>query len=533
MANEINMENVVEVKLESGIVGAMLQNEEVLSTATSLNQRDFSSPQIGDIFSALVEIYKQTNSLPTVDDVIDYLADLHGDTPAGRRALSAEKTILKKISDDSNNTISDWGVLSSQKKIRELAARKRWQAASDAIAKGADPIGVAEKLNEKFSRLTKDPEKEITRQSVEGMKKLADDYKNVMGGIPFGIEALDRQQNIFFSPGTLTVLMAASNVGKSFFCSHMNAYCLKNKLGVLYITLEMSKGAVGMRIMSNITGIPLTNHPDTPDKLAAGFELCYNNTPGGFSDGLTFEYPPKFAKSDDIQGDIELYKREFGKLPDLVIIDGISDMALQGEESGFEGYGRVAGELNGLAKKYSLPILTTTQANREAMKDKSEVIGLEKIGESIQIAQRADTVISLSPKKGSTNRVFLHIAKARHGRKDETFEIKQDLRRGKFCMTSKSVKDSDGNVYEEPNTGFEGADDLDDTDIAAATPVTEVAPIDLTISPSILEKRKERERKALREEEVEEEKVEEQEVEGQELTPRERTLKALNGGRNE
>ena len=534
MANEIHMENAATVKLESEIVGAMLRSDEVIAASKDLHQKDFTSPPIGHIFSAAVEIYKQTESRPTEDDIIDFLANKYGDSPEGRRALSASRPILKAILGDTKETVSNWGVVEAQRKIRELVGRKGCEDVAKAISFGADPIEAILSQAEKFSRLTKDPEKEITKQSVDGMKKLADDYKNVMGGIPFGIEALDRQNNIFFSPGTLTVLMAASNVGKSFFCSHMNAYCLKNKLGVLYITLEMSKGAVGMRIMSNITGIPLTNHPDTPDKLVAGYEKCYNRTPGGFSDGLTFEYPPKFATSQDIQGDIELYKREFGKLPDLVIIDGISDMALYREESGFEGYGRVAGELNGLAKKYSLPILTTTQANREAMKDKSEVIGLEKIGESIQIAQRADTVISLSPKKGSNNRVFLHIAKARHGRKDETFEIKQDLRRGKFCVTSKSVKDSDGNVYEEPNTGFEGADDLDDTDITAATPVTEVAPIDLTISPSVLEKRKERDSKSLREKASEEaEKVEEEKVEEPELTPRERTLQALNGGRNE
>ena len=491
MTNEINMENVVEVKLELEIVGAMLQSEEVLSTATSLHQRDFSSPQIGDIFSALVEIYKQTNSLPTVDDITDYLADHHGDTPTGRRALSADRMILKKISDNSNDTVSDWGVLSSQKKIRELVARKRWQAASDAIAKGADPIGVAEKLNEKFSRLNKDPEKKLVSQNLVGMKELAERSKQVMGGIPFGIEALDKQNNISLGAGTLTVLMAASNVGKSFFCVHINSYCLRNKLGVLYVTLEMGAESVAMRIMSNITGIPLSNHPDTPDKLLEGYRKCFEALDGGFSDCATSEYPPKLATSLDIQSDIELYRDQYKKLPDLVIIDGISDMGLHNGENAFEGYGRVAGELCGIAKKYRLPILTTAQANREAMKDNSEVIGLEKIGESIQIAQRADTVLSLGPKKGSESRVLLHIAKARFGRKDETFIVKQDLRHGNFCVSSESVKGNkpvEGSAPSRPKK-FIGADDDDDE-----SPLTQEDINNMITSPAKLRNRGEREK---------------------------------------
>ena len=79
-----------------------------------------------------------------------------------------------------------------------------------------------------------------------------------------------------------------------------------------------------------------------------------------------------------------------------------------------------------------IPIWTASQANKDS--SKSDVVGLENLGESYGKAQVADVVLSISrkPMEKSTGGGRIFVAKNRAGRDGLLFPISIDTARSKF-----------------------------------------------------------------------------------------------------
>ena len=91
-------------------------------------------------------------------------------------------------------------------------------------------------------------------------------------------------------------------------------------------------------------------------------------------------------------------------------------------------------ELRNLSGELQVPVWTASQANKDG--SKSEVVGLENLGESYGKAQVADVVLSISrkpmEKSEGTGRIF--VAKNRAGRDGLLFPINIDTARSKFTI---------------------------------------------------------------------------------------------------
>ena len=80
-------------------------------------------------------------------------------------------------------------------------------------------------------------------------------------------------------------------------------------------------------------------------------------------------------------------------------------------------------EIRNLAMELNIPIWTASQSNKEGAK--SEIVGLENMGESYAKAQVADVVVSLSrkPEEKASGGGRLFVAKNRAGRDGMLFPI--------------------------------------------------------------------------------------------------------------
>ena len=89
-------------------------------------------------------------------------------------------------------------------------------------------------------------------------------------------------------------------------------------------------------------------------------------------------------------------------------------------------------ELRNLAMELKIPIWTASQANKDS--SKSDIVGLENLGESYGKAQVADVVLSISrkPMEKSTGGGRIFVAKNRAGRDGLLFPISIDTARSKF-----------------------------------------------------------------------------------------------------
>ena len=424
--NEMEVANFIDPKKTHAVIAGMLSDTVSLEIARGLTDRDFSSGRDYTLFASILSIYDKIKVLPKKEDILDYLEKFYPGDESGAANVRATERVLESILAEKPDLSPEMWRENTKDIVLEIKQDMKLYALVLARSRGTPLSKVYDIFRNGMDPLVRDPSKrlkDISEEIDEGLEKASE----LVDGLGFGIAKLD-ESGIKLSPGTLTVLLAASNVGKSWFCSHMFCHGMFNEARVLYITLEMSKYSAMQRVASTIT----KKSPKTDYKqLIAEYHQARKEN--DFSVSSIVEYSPNSAFSSDIRSSIEAYRMSFDKVPDLVIVDGISDMHLSADKA-YGELGQIAGDFCGFAKEYNCAFLTTAQANRQGYGDKAETLGAGQIGDSIKIFQRADTVLSLAPKAGTTNQVILYIAKARHGERDKSFGITQNLGTGQFCV---------------------------------------------------------------------------------------------------
>ena len=434
--SELELANFISPKKCRAVIAGMLCDKLAIEIARELSKKHFTHGSDYSLFSSIQAIYDKAKVIPTADDILEHLEWIHKDDEAGDRKFRADKRVLDSILAEKKNLTPEIVRENTKDIVLEIKQDYECYALLQARTEGIPTRQVYDKFRHNMDLLVRDPSKKLVDVSEE-MGEALERASKFIDGITFGIQELDDQENISLSPGTLTVLLAASNIGKSWFCSHIFCHAMRNKSGVLYITLEMSKDAAMQRVASTISAeSPKMDHK----KLAEKYEKKRKVAMNGFAKCAVDEYSPNSAMSSDIRASIEAYKSSFDRVPELVIVDGISDMYLSADKA-YGELGQIAGDFCGFAKEYGCAFLTTAQANRTGYGDKAETLSAGHMGDSIKIFQRADTVLSLAPKVGSNNEVILFIAKARHGQRGRSFEITQNLGTGQFCVGTGTLRE--------------------------------------------------------------------------------------------
>lgn len=292
---------------------------------------------------------------------------------------------------------------------------------------------------------------------------------------PTRIYALDAILRGFYRK-ELLIAMAPLNVGKSWFMMHSAVSALMSGKHVLYFTLEMSRERALQRILQNISA---TVKPRSNDELERDIKiwdeqwankedhkarslLDTNKVAKSLSALKRFggqlsvkEYSSGVATSRDIERDIELFDVTFGKLPDLVLVDGLMDINFSGigdKEKARFGLAQLAKDLRRMAKDYNCAMVATHQANRDSMN--AELVGVEHTGESFAIMQIADTGISFNQTKAENQlgKMRLNVMRARGSQKFAIIDMWQNLDTAQFCMASKLDNSPAKTATQNPGT---------------------------------------------------------------------------------
>jgi len=151
------------------------------------------------------------------------------------------------------------------------------------------------------------------------------------------------------------------------------------------------------------------------------------------------EYPTGSASVLTIRNHIEKLTLK-GIKPSIVVIDYADVMkSTRAYDSLRHELKLIYTELRNLAVELNIPVWTASQANRDS--SKSEVVGLENLGEAYGKAQVADVVLSISrkPMEKSTGGGRIFVAKNRAGRDGLLFPINIDTARSKFEILDESA----------------------------------------------------------------------------------------------
>lgn len=225
-------------------------------------------------------------------------------------------------------------------------------------------------------------------------------------------------------PGELGVVVGPGGSGKSWLLQHISLSAVQAGFSVLYVTLELMETYVAIRhdvLLTNIPSMHMSTHLDAVKskyaEMTGKFEIKWyaENT-------LTINGLRAFIDKSIL----------LGNKPDMVILDYADLMELGGNERDRtdQRLRVLYQQLRGLAGEYMIPLWTASQSTRDSYGE--DVIGADKISESIGKHHTADFMISLTRKDSDkvANTAKIHIVKNRLGRDGMTFVATMDTNKG-------------------------------------------------------------------------------------------------------
>jgi replicative DNA helicase len=245
---------------------------------------------------------------------------------------------------------------------------------------------------------------------------------------PTGLDRIDAPDILRggLGRGELGVVAANTGVGKSHFLVAMGCSAMRAGKNVIHYTFELSEHDTGKRYDSNLCDIPSNEIIDRKNEVIDKYKSME------LGKLIIKEYPTGSASVMTLRNHIEKLTLK-GFKPSLVTVDYADVMkSSKAYDSLRHELKLIYTELRNLAVELNIPIWTASQANKDS--SKSDVVGLENLGESYGKAQVADVVISISrkPMEKSTGSGRIFVAKNRAGRDGLLFPINIDTAKSKF-----------------------------------------------------------------------------------------------------
>lgn len=231
----------------------------------------------------------------------------------------------------------------------------------------------------------------VVKSSVAMLEKL---YENqgLVSGISSGFEALDTMTSGFHE-NELIIIAARPSMGKTALGLNIALHAaLREKKKVAFFSVEMSKEALMMRLLSNLAEIHaakmrtgnLSDH-DWPKLIDAATKLSETSL---FLDDSSMLTPL------DIRAKVRRMKKKHGL--DLIVVDYLQLMtAGKKVESREREVSEISRLLKAVAKELNIPVIALAQLNRgvEGRSDRRPI--LSDLRESGSIEQDADLIMML------------------------------------------------------------------------------------------------------------------------------------------
>jgi len=240
-------------------------------------------------------------------------------------------------------------------------------------------------------------------------------YHKKESKIPFDMTMLDKITNGGISPKTLTVLLGGTGVGKTLVKTHLACQYMKQGLDVLYITMEMAEERIAERIDANLMDIDI-------DQLHIIPKDSFQKKLSKLNIGrlVVKEYPTAGAHVGNFRALIRELKIKKDFTPQVIILDYLNICASSrvkwaANMNTYIYIKSIAEEVRGLAVECNVPIITSSQLNREGYGSSDP--DLTNTSESFGLPATADLMLAIMAKDGdpgSKNQILFKQLKNRY-----------------------------------------------------------------------------------------------------------------------
>lgn len=341
-------------------------------------------------------------------------------------------------------------------KVKETA-RRRW------LIKFADRLGQqardeSEKEELIFSQAIEQLDRVRNIKSEARKPKILEDlgddqllrydlyFRGVSDALPTGFEKMDSHLlGGGFVPSGLYVLAAATSIGKTSLALDISMNIAERGRRVYIVSREMSRESIFDRLVA--VEADVARWKLRPGIYEAEYKLARSAV-------LSLAMRPVII--DDVSvtvSDIHGYLREYerrGDKVDLLVVDYLQLLEGSRRENRTQEVGSVSRALKGLAMEFQMSVLSLSQLNRNAARDKREP-ELHDLRESGDIEQDADAVFFLFGEKPEEGAKFydrtLKCAKHREG---PLFTMQMPFN-GELVTYRRPRIQTQGETYEQSN----------------------------------------------------------------------------------
>lgn len=419
--------------IEFSILQALATNEEYARKVVPfLKEEYFKDAESKVVYNLIDNFYSNYNSAPSREALAISLNDKK-QIPEKIYDLSLD--IVERI-DPSNSIDVRWMTDATEKFCKEralyLAITKSILIADGQDKKldtGAIPSILQEALAVSF-------DSNVGSEYFENASDRYDHYLKPVHKVRFGHNIMNAATCGGYEDGSLNLLMAPQNVGKTLMLCDMAANAIVDGKDVLYISMEMATWKIEERIDCNILDIEL----DKMKTIGKDNFLTRINALKSKSHGklYTKQFPTGVGHVGHFRALLEELKIKKNFIPDLIVVDYLGICASQKyKSSNYQSYhamGFVAQELRALGIEYDVPVWSAVQTNRSGYNNSD--VDETSLAESMAIIHVADLMWAIirTEELDKLNQIMFKQLKSRYANKSKISRFLMGINVEKFKL---------------------------------------------------------------------------------------------------
>jgi len=363
--------------------------------------------------------------------------------------------------------------------VKDAMYMEALQVGSDGLMNKDDNLKLkAQQIMDERAKISIDTDLGLDFDDIDEMIEY---YSERMTGIRTQHDEMNKRLGPGFLPGTLSIILAASGVGKSLLMTDLISGMIKKNKNILLISLEMADKEIMKRVHANAMDLPINslldlsktqgelNKLDRPVVTKEMVLSAYNKmkTEGTCGKFFVKDYPSGAFSPLMLEQLVESYKIEKGIEFDAVFVDyiGIMKSDLLSPSAGLYSYIKsIAEETRASAKKMGVPIISASQLNRSATNNIDDADNAN-VSDSMGTVMTADFLMFLLQNEEMKERkeIVCKVTKNRFAGRTDTWMMNIDYEHMRFHDM----------LIQNAGTDIAGIDLMDPSSIKTTGDITE------------------------------------------------------------
>jgi replicative DNA helicase len=443
-----------------------------------IKKEHFSDIGGQELFKLAKDYHNEYRDIPTLTELVAKVKDVQN------AEIRAEIiSTLRTVRDTEEVQNNEFMLNETVRWVKDAMYLSALQIGSEGLMNKDDDLKMkAQLIMDERSKVSIDSDLGLDFDDIETMIAY---YSERNVGILTAHEQLNKRLGPGFLPATLSVILAASGIGKSLLMTDLISGMIKNNKNILLVSLEMADKEIMKRVHANAMDLPINSLLDlnkTQEELAKlerplidkeQVLAAYNKMKSEDNCGKLFikDYASGAFSPLMLERLVESYKIEKEVEFDIVFVDylGIMKSDLLTPNAGLYSYVKsIAEETRASAKKLDIPIVSASQLNRDAT---NNIDGADNsnVSDSMGTVMTADFMMFLlqNEEMKEKKEIICKITKNRFGGITDTWLMNVDYNHMRFSdALTQNVDMSDMQVTDSLGLGNNPIDEDFGVDLA-------------------------------------------------------------------